>query len=325
MIIWRLQTNTDTPTGEKIAQLCLDYKIMALGWSLKDEHLPGYGLSADELADVRKMRSMIKTFSDYQEVFNKYPSIYKGRANENVRRLANEVEVDDLVWMRLDGIYYLGRVCDGSKWQYSCDEHMLTMDAANQRTAIDWQRVGDESAVPGAVSTSMIRGKTLQRIKKEGILGYSQLLYNSLVKNDYYKNVHLPKTLKTFYSLLSTEDCEDLLCAWLYSKYGYVAIPSTNKKSTELYECVLKDPVTGKRIYPQVKDGDIDIDANLYAHLDGEVWLFTVFGRILNLADQERIKTVDADVLYKFVQSKSGNNVLPDSIIKWYQFIEAGK
>ena len=36
--LWRLQTNTDSLTGIKIAQYCLDKHCLAMGWSLKDDH-----------------------------------------------------------------------------------------------------------------------------------------------------------------------------------------------------------------------------------------------------------------------------------------------
>ena len=40
------------------------------------------------------------------------------------------------------------------------------------------------------------------------------------------------------YNCLSPSDCEDLVCLYLYDKANYIAIPSTNKIATELYECV---------------------------------------------------------------------------------------
>lgn len=59
-----------------------------------------------------------------------------------------------------------------------------------------------------------------------------------------------------FFALLGTDDCEDLLCFWLYYTYGYIVWPSTNKRQTATYECILLDPtVPGKEIYIQVKSG----------------------------------------------------------------------
>ena len=56
---------------------------------------------------------------------------------------------------------------------------------------------------------------------------------------------------------------------WLYKTKGYIVIPSTNKRGTELYECVLIDPKAEdfKHIYIQVKKGDVEIDASNYSEL----------------------------------------------------------
>ena len=33
--VWRLQTRTDSSSGEKISKYCLDNDVAALGWSIK--------------------------------------------------------------------------------------------------------------------------------------------------------------------------------------------------------------------------------------------------------------------------------------------------
>lgn len=75
---------------------------------------------------------------------------------------------------------------------------------------------------------------------------------------------------------------DDLLCMWLYHKYGYICIPSTNKLSTQLYECVLLDPKTGEHIYIQVKNGNVEINADDYEQLQGDTWFLTTKGRVIN-------------------------------------------
>ena len=37
--VWRLQTRTDSSSGEKISKYCLDNDVAALGWSIKDDHI----------------------------------------------------------------------------------------------------------------------------------------------------------------------------------------------------------------------------------------------------------------------------------------------
>ena len=325
--VWRLQTNTDGDKGEKVAGICLKDGVAAMGWSLKDSHLktPKYALTAEKIEEIKGLRQSISSFDDYEAIHLHY-GIYAHKVNDNILRLYNDMTVGDLIWMRDNGQYYLGRVCEGSIWRYVADSDILEMDASNQRTNIKWYLAGDESDVPGAIATAMIQGKTLQRIAKAGTKAFSKLLYNKLCGEELYRDVQLPCDIDSFYSLLSSDDCEDLLCAWLYGEYGYIAVPSTNKKATELYECVLKDPQTGKHIYPQVKNecsGNSNIDVQKYLSLDGEVWLFSTFAAIQNRSCiTANIHIADASVLFDFVKSGKGNNYLPDSILHWYQLLK---
>ena len=80
---------------------------------------------------------------------------------------------------RNEGKYYIARVKANSTWVFR--EDAVQMDAANQLTNIDWYPAtdkADEESVPGAVATSFIMGSTIQRIKKNGEVEYSQMLYN---------------------------------------------------------------------------------------------------------------------------------------------------
>lgn len=240
-------------------------------------------------------------------------------------RLNSKIVQGDLVWIRNQGIYYLGRVGENSKWQYCDDNEILKMDAANQRNNIEWVKIGDESDVPGAIATSFIQGQTLQKIKKPGALLLSKVIWNEKAEEKKYKIDKLTFNEKNFYSVLSTEDCEDLLCLWLYSEYGYITIPSTNKKSTELYECVLVNPENGKHIYPQVKTGEVKIDARKYIDIakEGEVWLFTANGKVTGIGEcEENIKVACANKMFEFVKTEIAQKILPKSIINWYKWLQ---
>ena len=308
MNIWRLQTNTASDEEKKIADYCLENKIIAIGWSLKN--LPN---------DQENDRANIVTFDDYIKFIEDY-NVYGGKLNSNVKRFYYDIKTDDLIWMRSSGIYYLGRVTEDSNWTFNTSDEARKFDAANQITNIQWYRIGDESSVPGAIATSLIRGMTLQKIWKEGVFEYSQLIFNEMSNTKHYKVAGFEKNADTFYSLLSTDDCEDLLCLWLYAKYGYITIPSTNKKSTECYECILKDPKSGKNIYPQVKAGTVTLYESHYEHLNGEVWLFTTKGSVVKntSGNRKNIFIADPEELFDFVGTRVAKNILPESIINWY-------
>lgn len=316
MNIWRLQTKTDSKSGKKTADYCIENNILAIGWSLKDSHLP----QNDKLHQMIQERNLIKTIDDYHAFINKY-NIYGGKIDSNVKRFNYEILANDLVWIRSNGIYYLGRVTEESHWKFDNSPTAMDLDIANQITNIEWHRIGDESDVPGSITTSFIRGKTLQKIWKTGVSEYSKTLYNAKTGTNFYTNFELSENPDTFYSLLSPDDCEDLLCLWLYSKFGYITIPSTNKKSTECYECVLKDPDTGKNIYPQVKSGSVILYEKDYMHLPGEVWLFTTNGHVVvddsNIHDN--IHIADPIEIYNFVGTDIASKILPQSILSWYK------
>ena len=125
--------------------------------------------------------------------------------------------------------------------------------------------------------------------------------------------------------MLSPTDCEDLVCAYLFKKYGYIVIPSTNKDSTELYECVLLNPENRRHIYIQCKKGNVDINANNYAHLNGDVFLFTSNGSVQNIESApDNIKRIMPEEFYKFSMSDEAKNVVSDSVSHWTEYLRNG-
>ena len=325
--IWRLQTNTDNKNKDgKIAQYCLDNKVVAMGWSLLYGHVP------DSLKPIIKTeRTKIKTYKDFR-AFIETHGIYKnknGKINtDSVNRLSNQLKTDDLIWMRLDGIYWLGRCTENSEYtfNYSAPEDN---DAANQVTNIDWVKVGDESEVPGAVTIALIRGSTFQRINKEGIAEVSQLIYNQKINRDHYTDVIFENTMDNFFTLISPTGCEDLLCMYLYSKENYICIPSTNKIATELYECVLLNPLNGKTAYIQSKEynnSDAKIEGSKYLHLlkgNEKVYFFLHKASHDDIIDKNPdMVIIDSQTLYDFAQASISRNTLPKNIITWVDFMK---
>ena len=330
MNIWRLHLNTDTFDGRTIADLCLENNIMALGWSLKDNDFATWPAGKQE--KMREARAKIascdisKHYGQYAKFIKKWP-IYFGwkKVNANVRRLY-EVKENDLVWIRSKGIYYLGRVCEGTKWYYNGTDDMLALDAAVQRTHVKWYAVGDESCVPGKVTTAFIKGSTLQRIHADEVSKFSQHYYHTKIDSSCYPDVVIEANQKSFYGLLSPTDCEDLVCAYLFKKFGYIVIPSTNKDSTELYECVLLNPKDRKHIYIQCKKGNVDLYADKYKHLNGDVFLFTSAGSVHKLETvPDNIKQITPEELYEFAMSDEAKNVVSDSISHWTEYLRQAK
>lgn len=317
--IWRLHANTDSDDEKKISGYMLNEHIMAIGWSLKDSHLRGT-IKEEDMARVCKERNDIKTIDDYDKFCYEY-KIYKNGVNANVRRFTREIEEGDLIWIRNEGIYYLGRFGSESTVGYYPSKENLENDACIQISNIDWIPIGDESVVPGAVTTALISRLTFCRISLEGVEEFSKFIYDKVTGENFYEDKELTFNQEKFYNFISPTDCEDLLCMYLYKKYGYLVIPSTNKKSTELYECVLLDTKTGKNIFIQVKKGEDPLKPEDYFHLDGDVYLLTTKGKVKNY-DKEKhknITVVDPEELFNYITDEDFQNYLPQSIKYWIE------
>lgn len=318
MTIWRLHVNI---SGGNCADVCFKNKVMAMGWSITDRHIENFTEARKK--KICEQRVNINSYEDYEKLIKKW-KVYDGKSYvpATVRKLYWEVKPDDLVWIRYKGIYYLGRVGDTSQWVF--DQDNLQKDAAIQRTDIEWLAVGDESTVPGFVATAFIKGKTLQRINSEAVQIFSQHYYNTKIGKEHYQGLTIEANPEKFYDLLSPTDCEDLVCAYLFSEYKYIVIPSTNKKSTELYECVLLDPKDRSHIYIQVKKGNVSIDANEFRHLQGKVFLFTSGGTVNNLDSNnknENIEQISPEKLFDFAMSDAAKNIVSDSISYWTEYM----
>lgn len=326
--VWRLQTRTDNSERGKISSYCLKNEVVAIGWSLKDEHLDWY--NPNKKNEIQAQREKIETIEDYYRIIESN-NIYGGKKLSAIESL-RAMEPGDFVWMRDNGIYYLGYIKENSQYKYNSNRVALELDASNQRTNIEWMVIGDESQVPGAVATAFIRGRTIQRINKGYMFEYAEYAFwgKSLVLES--SNEDFLQQL--FYDCLSPNDCEDLVCLYLFDREGYVTIPSTNKMATELYECVLVNPETGMLAYPQVKKGNVDLKFADYINLidnhkrKKEVYLFTSEGVIDKSNIQSNsIHIVTAKELYLWVKSKieSKSYLIPEGIIKWYKLIHSSK
>ena len=320
--IWRLHVNTSFNKGESIGKYLLDNNIMAIGWSFRDSHIEG--VIKENIDIAKKERFLIKDIEGYTNFCKKYNIFfYKGKINDNVRRFTEDIKLGDLIWMRYAGIYYLARFKSDSKEIYTCTEETMERDACIQITNVNWQKIGDESDVPGAVTTAFIAGFTISRIHQEGVEEFSKFIYDKVTGGKFYEDKELTFNQEEFYNFISPTDCEDLLCMYLNKEYGYVVIPSTNKKSTELYECVLLEKKKKKNIFIQVKKGDDPLKPEDYFHLDGDVYLLTTKGKVENY-DKEKhknITVVDPKELFDYLLREDFQNYLPQSIKYWIELL----
>lgn len=362
--VWRLHTKPKVSVKNKletkVANELIKRKIVAIGWTLREDiynELTATGkneLEEDEKSikdDFEKYKKIIEK-NNYETIKGEKKSFFYGKVNPNLIRL-NNLKKDDLIWIRSKGKYHLGRVTEKSHYLYAYrdsqkNSDILKLGINNQFTDIDWCEVGSESDIPGCILIAFYQREALIEIDEKFVVDISQILYNK--KDNYYKISNKLENNKTnFYSLLSPNDCEDLLYFYLYHKFKYIVIPSTNKINTQNYEFVmLNSNNRDEKIYIQVKNGEVNIEINNYKNFRGELYLLTTRGNVLkngkiltkNNIDMNNGKILNLDgsfkgnifiinpeALYKFAKEayKDETILMPQSILQWFKYLEEEK
>lgn len=313
MQIWRLQVVT---SGMNIAEYCLDKKVAAMGWCF----------NGDTREELIKERAEITDFASYSKWYEKWD---KSGVNNNVSRLANDIEIGDLIWMynKNDGFYYIGK-CN-SPYRFNTSEDAIKNDACNQ-VGVEWHKYADisQGLVPGAIITSLIKGLTFCRIRKTGVESFSKYAFNKASNKDVFKDIEFKTDKENFFSMLSNDDCEDLLYLYLYSKYGYVCIPSSNKKGTKDIEYDMVDPKTGIHYYAQVKQQEKNLDASEYSDFvkrnQSKIYFLSTNSKskVININLLGSFgEIIDSDSVYEFARSDESQNLLSKSMKFWLNLV----
>ena len=362
--VWRLHTKPKVSVKNKletkVANELIKRKIVAIGWTLREDiyneltATEKNELEEDEKSikdDFEKYKKIIEK-NNYETIKGEKKSFFYGKVNPNLIRL-NNLKKDDLIWIRSKGKYHLGRVTEKSHYLYAYrdsqkNSDILKLGINNQFTDIEWYEVGSESDIPGRILVAFYQKETLIEIDEKSVVAISQIIYNK--KDKYYKISNKLENNKTnFYSLLSPNDCEDLLYFYLYHKFKYIVIPSTNKINTQNYEFImLNSNNRDEKIYIQVKNGEVNIEINNYKNFRGEIYLLTTRGNVLkngkiltkNNIDMNNGKILNLDgsfkgnifiinpeALYEFAKEayKDETILMPQSILQWFKYLEEEK
>ena len=166
-----------------------------------------------------------------------------------INAIKNRMEINDLCWTRdLQGIYYLGRV--SGEWKYKKSQDYINADIRNTRQ-VNWIMIGTVDSVPGKVLNSFRPRRTVQRIYDDSTSIYSMYMYTAYTNDHFYS---LPKVDADILSLISPDDCEDLVALYLQEK-GYRIITSSCKDNTINFEYVMKYIKNGNVAIAEVKQG----------------------------------------------------------------------
>jgi hypothetical protein len=290
--VWRLNIKTAAKESVDPRMFCIEKGVLGVGWQVDYDKTPVSWKTYYKLA-----------MAEYYDIEDRDNGWWPA-----VNAVKNRMSVDDLCWTRTwQGVYYLGRIT--SEWRYETGKEHEDADVVNVRDC-DWKQVGSVESVPGKVVNSFIPPRTAQRIKSRAVTAFSQHMYNSLSQDFKYP---MPAQSRDLFSLISSEDCEDVIGLYLQA-LGYSIIPSSCKSDTLAYEYVLKHRKTGRQAVVQAKNGNVPLDAEEYADFPGEVYLFTSRGKYLG-SPPDNVHCIERRTLEDFI--KNNHQVLPKRIQAW--------
>lgn len=234
----------------------------------------------------------------------------KEKAYRKAKKMLINMKEGDLCWTRgNNGRYYLGKIFDN---QVICQNIEGYPRIGLHRRCV-WKEFSIERT-PGKAINCLIAGSTLQHIDSQETLDYSNFLYD---------NKHLTISQDNFWTIIHPDDLEDLLGLYLQKK-GYVIIPSTNKKGTELFEYLLIQQIPPfKRSVIQCKMGnstisDHDLEKFKTDYQDYDVYLTVVNdNKVAELRNKvsnqyKNIKIISKQELFNFAQTNI--QILPKRI-----------
>jgi hypothetical protein len=220
------------------------------------------------------------------------------------------VKVNDLIWTRDEvGGYYLARVV--SDWQYLHTQDAFDADILNI-VSCDLRKVENIDDVPGKVIACFRPTRTIQRIKDETSVSYSQFLWNDLSASSQYK-IETKNTSQNLFSLLTSEQCEDIVFIFLQT-LGWIVVPSSRKINTMNYEYYLIHRETKRRAKVQVKTGNTGLNADEWKDPNQSVFLFQANGNYLGTATNDVI-LLSPQTLEQF--ARENPLLLPANINRW--------
>lgn len=289
MNIWRINLKSASRNNVNPRRFCLDNNIVGVGWRINEE---------------------TKSFT-----WEEYYSIAQKLYNDNswktaLNAIKNQMKINDLVWTRDEqNNYYLGRII--GNWKYQAQKENLEADIVNIREC-DWVKIGTINSVPGKLINSFIPARTVQKVNDISVKIYSQSVYNELKNKEIYKLEEVE--VNDIFSLLSSDDCEDLIGVYLQLEKNYLLIPSSCKNDTMNYEFELKHKKSGRSAVVQVKNGYVNLNSEDYNNIDAEVFLFTTKGHYLGKR-KENIHLIEPGKILEFIEKNE--NILPYKIQFW--------
>ena len=216
------------------------------------------------------------------------------------------MERDDLVWMRSpQGIYHLCMIT--GDWEYRDLPDNRDADIVNVRS-VEIVEVGVSIHVPGKVIACFRPSRTVQRINDDTALAYSQLLWRKL------NGQTAPEKTEgaDLFSLISSEDCEDLIYVYLQAM-GWIVYPAQRQSDTLAYEFVLRHRQDFREAVVQVKTGWSPVDLNALPLSVDVAFAFQVNGQYSG--QHPRAVIINRDDVLRFVDLNP--RLVPPAVNIW--------
>lgn len=291
MRVWRIHTKNDVTDGftrDDLLSFCKKEKIIGVGWC--------------------NIRTRIDSESAIKQDAQGYSNATAGIKAVNSMR---KMQIDDLIWTRQNGTYYLCRVT--GLWKNSRPTAIHDkLDISNYVNA-EWLEVGMEDFVPGKVVSSFRPAASAQSVS--GVEEISKFIWNKYsLKEDYT----IQKGKSDIWSMLSAESIEEVVLLYLQAELGYYIYSSTMKLTTRQYECVMVNR-EGCYAYPQVKSGSVTLVANDYMDAirnnpDAQVYLFATSENYIK-NDCQNIHYLHKAELEQFMLDNK--SILPELTQNW--------
>lgn len=293
--LWKMIIKPDSEEGEDPFEFCKKNDILGCGWRLLDEN--ENRIRPKDIDECEKLGRV-----QYDNARGFVVSIHA----------LKEMEIDDLIWTRNDGIYYLCRVT--GKWRFENKEKNYRNDILNV-VPVEFIEIGTIENIPGKVVNSFRARSALQRIHGNPALEASKMIYNNKTEIKYYDVTPVDKN--DILEMLLPEDVEEIISFYLQCEKNYLIYSSTNKVDTEKYEFVAIARDGSHLCYPQVKTGNVSLDFNEYDCLTqngNKVYLFAVSQNYIRNNNSEII-ALTKDEIIDFVYNHKA--IMPERIKMW--------
>ena len=295
MNVWRIHNKNDFSeskgyTKDDLIQFCKTEGIIGVGWS------------------------KITTCIDSEDAIRKEAEQYNDRATAGLKAVnaMRSMQLNDLIWARVNGIYYLCKVT-GLWINRKAEGKHYDLDVSNY-VNVEWLTVGMEDLIPGHVISSFRPAAAAQKIKN--VEAISKYIWNKIKELNEYeiKNERL-----NIWELLSDKDIEEVVLLYIQIEKGYYILTQSLKSTTKEYECTMINK-NGQLAFPQVKSGNVCVKADDYMDAlkrreDAQIFLFTVCEKYVR-NDSPNVHYLTRKEIENFMQN---TKMLPELTRNWLE------